>query len=72
MATTPAGAARATGAGQPVRRLSDGKLGMTTDRPAVRSPRIPVIWVGAPYATYAQLDEIERIDLSGLDTSRWV
>lgn len=59
--------ATATHAGQPVRRLSDGKLGMTTDSPNVRSPRIAVIWVGAPYTQYAQLDEIERVDLQGVD-----
>lgn len=58
---------RPTHAGQPVRRIRDGKLGITTDSPAVRTPRIAVIWVGAPYTTYAQLDEIERVDLQGID-----
>lgn len=54
-------------AGQPVRRIRDGKLGITTDNPMMHSPRIAVIWVGAPYTQYAQLDEIERVDLQGID-----
>ena len=55
--------ATATRAGQPVRRIRDGVLGITTDAPLKRSPRVGVIWVGAPYSTYAQLDDIERVEI---------
>lgn len=53
-------------AGQAVRRIHDGKLGITTDSRAVRTPRIAVIWLGAPYTTYAQLDEIEHVEIQAV------
>lgn len=52
-----------TRAGQPVRRLRDGMLGITTDEPMKRTPTIAVQWVGGPYPVRMQLDEIERVDI---------
>lgn len=54
-------------AGQPVRRLSDHALGITTDAPRARSPRISVQWVGGPYPVLMQLEEIECVDLVGIE-----
>ena len=50
-------------AGQFVRNIKTGKLGMTTDAPRKRTPTIATMYQGAPYDVLEQIDELVVVEL---------
>lgn len=53
---------RPTRAGQAVRTV-DGRIGITTDAPAKRTPTIAVMMLGASYSVREQLDRLQVITI---------
>ncbi|UUX60136.1 hypothetical protein [Glutamicibacter halophytocola] len=52
-----------TRGGQAVRRIATGEIGITTDEPMKRSPRIGVQYIGRPYTVTSYLEDLEVIEL---------
>lgn len=52
-----------THGGQAVRFTRTGELGITTDAPAVRTPTVPVQFVGRSYPVRCQLSDLERVEI---------
>jgi len=53
-----------TRGGQAVHDTRDGRVGITTDEPMKRSPRIGVQFIGQPYPTISYLEDLEVIELA--------
>lgn len=54
---------RPTRAGQPVLDATTQKVGITTDEPRARSPRIPVQFIGAPYPVLCPLEDLTVVQI---------
>lgn len=52
-------------AGQLVRHIETGKVGVTTDYPMKRTPRIAVQWIGGSYPVTEDIAELAVIRLRG-------
>lgn len=50
--------------GQAVRSTVTGRLGITTDGPAKRTPTIPVQFLGAPYPVRVELDDLVTTEIT--------
>ncbi|WP_440102433.1 hypothetical protein [Glutamicibacter mishrai] len=53
-----------TRAGQAVRDTRSGAIGITTEEPMKRSPRIGVQFIGHPYTVNSQLEDLEVIEIA--------
>lgn len=49
--------------GQAVKNIATGRLGITTDVQAVRTPTIGVMYLGAAYSVREQIDQLTVVEL---------
>ncbi|WP_406245868.1 hypothetical protein ACI7YT_12570 [Microbacterium sp. M] len=54
---------RPTRAGQPVLDTTTQKVGITTDAPMARTPRIGVQFIGANYPVLCQLENLTVVEI---------
>ncbi|MNW64789.1 hypothetical protein D3C74_431020 [compost metagenome] len=56
-----------TRGGQAVRDTRTSRIGITTEEPMKRSPRIGVQFIGRPYSTISQLEDLEVIEIAEVE-----
>ena len=56
-----------TRGGQAVRDTRTGRIGITTDAPMKRSPRIGVQFIGRPHETISYLEDLEVIEIAEVE-----